>query len=98
MPDMSLIREKLEQIEESLNRIARRSSSIKSPDDLPADSSGVVPMLFIGMKTEGGSSQILNLKFQISFAHSHFSHLPALECRCRGPAHRSAVYPPYAGP
>jgi len=37
MPDMSLIREKLEQIEESLNRIARRSSSIKSPDDFTAN-------------------------------------------------------------
>ena len=36
MPDMSLIREKLLQIEESLNRIARRSSSIRSPDDFTA--------------------------------------------------------------
>jgi uncharacterized protein with HEPN domain len=33
MPDMSLIREKLEQIEESLNRIVRRSSIIKSPEE-----------------------------------------------------------------
>jgi uncharacterized protein with HEPN domain len=37
MPDMSLIREKLEQIEESLHRIQRRSSSIKSPDDFTAN-------------------------------------------------------------
>ncbi|MGD0551464.1 MAG: DUF86 domain-containing protein [Sedimentisphaerales bacterium] len=37
MPDMSLIREKLEQIEESLLRIQRRSSSIKSPDDFTAN-------------------------------------------------------------
>jgi len=37
MPDMSLIREKLLQIEESLNRIARRSSSIRSPDDFTAN-------------------------------------------------------------
>jgi len=36
MPDMTLIREKLEQIEESLNRIQRRSSSIHSPDDFTA--------------------------------------------------------------
>lgn len=33
MPDMSLIREKLEQIEESMRRIERRSSSIESPED-----------------------------------------------------------------
>ena len=33
MPDMSLIREKLLQIEESLSRIQRRSSGIKSPED-----------------------------------------------------------------
>jgi uncharacterized protein with HEPN domain len=33
MPDMSLIREKLEQIQESLLRIARRSAGIRSPDD-----------------------------------------------------------------
>ena len=37
MPDMSLIREKLEQIEESLLRIQRRSSSIRSPDDFTAN-------------------------------------------------------------
>jgi len=37
MPDMSLIREKLLQIEESLNRIARRSSSIRSPEDFTAN-------------------------------------------------------------
>jgi uncharacterized protein with HEPN domain len=37
MPDMSLIREKLEQIEESLRRIARRSSSIKAPEDFTAN-------------------------------------------------------------
>lgn len=36
MPDMSLIREKLVQIEESLSRIARRSSSIKSSEDFNA--------------------------------------------------------------
>jgi len=37
MPDMSLIRERLEQIEESLNRIVRRSSGIKSADDFMAN-------------------------------------------------------------
>lgn len=37
MPDMTLIREKLEQIEESLNRIQRRSASIRSPDDFTAN-------------------------------------------------------------
>jgi uncharacterized protein with HEPN domain len=37
MPDMSLIRERLLQIEESLNRIARRSSGIRSPDDFTAN-------------------------------------------------------------
>jgi len=37
MPDMSLIREKLVQIEESLNRIARRSSGIRSPEDFTAN-------------------------------------------------------------
>jgi uncharacterized protein with HEPN domain len=37
MPDMSLIREKLQQIEESLNRIARRSSTIRSPEDFTAN-------------------------------------------------------------
>lgn len=33
MPDMTLIREKLLQIEESLHRIARRSASIHSPEE-----------------------------------------------------------------
>jgi uncharacterized protein with HEPN domain len=33
MPDMILVREKLEQIEESLHRIQRRSANIRSPDD-----------------------------------------------------------------
>ena len=37
MPDMSLIRERLLQIEESLNRIQRRSSNIKSPEDFTAN-------------------------------------------------------------
>jgi uncharacterized protein with HEPN domain len=37
MPDMTLIREKLEQIEESLHRIQRRSSRIQSPDDFRAN-------------------------------------------------------------
>jgi uncharacterized protein with HEPN domain len=37
MPDMSLIRERLLQIEESLNRIVRRSSGIRSPDDFTAN-------------------------------------------------------------
>jgi uncharacterized protein with HEPN domain len=37
MPDMTLLREKLEQIEESLHRIQRRSSSIRSPDDFTAN-------------------------------------------------------------
>ena len=37
MPDMSLIRDKLEQIEESLQRIQRRSASIKSPEDFTAN-------------------------------------------------------------
>ncbi len=36
MPDMSLIREKLEQIEESLRRIVRRSVGIRSPEDFNA--------------------------------------------------------------
>jgi uncharacterized protein with HEPN domain len=36
MPDMTLLREKLEQIEESLHRIQRRSSAIRSPDDFTA--------------------------------------------------------------
>jgi uncharacterized protein with HEPN domain len=33
MPDMALVREKLQQIEESLHRIQRRSANIRSPDD-----------------------------------------------------------------
>jgi len=37
MPDMSLIRERLLQIEESLNRIQRRFSGIRSPDDFTAN-------------------------------------------------------------
>ena len=37
MPDMSLIRERLEQIEQSLHRIQRRSLSIQSPDDFTAN-------------------------------------------------------------
>ena len=37
MPDMVLLREKLEQIEESLHRIQRRSASIQSPDDFKAN-------------------------------------------------------------
>ena len=37
MSDMSLMREKLEQIEESLRRIQRRFSSIQSPDDFTAN-------------------------------------------------------------
>ncbi|HUV63758.1 MAG TPA: DUF86 domain-containing protein [Sedimentisphaerales bacterium] len=37
MPDMTLIREKLEQIEESLHRIERRFSSIRSPKDFTAN-------------------------------------------------------------
>jgi len=37
MPDMSLIREKLLQIEESLHRVHRRSSNIQSPDDFTAN-------------------------------------------------------------
>ncbi len=37
MPDMTLLREKLEQIEESLHRIERRFSSIRSPDDFTAN-------------------------------------------------------------
>ena len=37
MPDMTLIREKLEQIEESLQRIQRRSANIQSPDDFTAN-------------------------------------------------------------
>jgi len=37
MPDMSLIRERLLQIEESLNRITRRFSGIRSPDDFTAN-------------------------------------------------------------
>jgi uncharacterized protein with HEPN domain len=36
MPDMSLIREKLEQIEESLQRIIRRSAGVESPEDFTA--------------------------------------------------------------
>lgn len=37
MPDMTLLREKLEQIEESLRRIQRRSAGIQSPDDFTAN-------------------------------------------------------------
>jgi uncharacterized protein with HEPN domain len=37
MPDMSLIRERLLQIEESLVRIQRRSSNIESPGDFTAN-------------------------------------------------------------
>ena len=37
MPDMTLVREKLQQIEESLNRIQRRSSKISSPEDFTAN-------------------------------------------------------------
>jgi len=37
MPDMTLVREKLQQIEESLNRIQRRSSKICSPEDFTAN-------------------------------------------------------------
>lgn len=36
MPDMTLVREKLEQIEESLRRIRKRSANILSPDDFTA--------------------------------------------------------------
>ena len=37
MPDMTLLREKLQQIEESLHRIQRRSVNIHSPDDFTAN-------------------------------------------------------------
>jgi uncharacterized protein with HEPN domain len=37
MPDMTLVREKLQQIEESLYRIQRRSSKICSPEDFTAN-------------------------------------------------------------
>ena len=37
MPDMTLLREKLQQIEESLHRIQRRSANIHSPDDFTAN-------------------------------------------------------------
>ena len=37
MPDMTLVREKLQQIEESLYRIQRRSSKIYSPEDFTAN-------------------------------------------------------------
>ncbi len=37
MPDMTLIRERLEQIKESLERIVRRSSSIAGPEDFTAN-------------------------------------------------------------
>jgi len=37
MPDMTLLREKLQQIEESLHRIQRRFSNIHSPDDFTAN-------------------------------------------------------------
>ena len=37
MPDMTLVHEKLQQIEESLNRIQRRSSKICSPEDFTAN-------------------------------------------------------------
>jgi uncharacterized protein with HEPN domain len=36
MPDMSLIRERLEQVQEALLRIEKRSSSIQSPQDFMA--------------------------------------------------------------
>ncbi|MDO8302038.1 MAG: DUF86 domain-containing protein [Sedimentisphaerales bacterium] len=41
MSDMTLIREKLEQIEESLLRILRRSSSIESPEDFEANDDNI---------------------------------------------------------
>lgn len=37
MPDRTLIREKLLQVEESLHRILRRFSTIQSPDDFAAN-------------------------------------------------------------
>jgi uncharacterized protein with HEPN domain len=49
MPDMSLIREKLLQIEESLNRIQRRFSRIQSPDDFNASESNLDKLDAIAM-------------------------------------------------
>ena len=36
MPDRSLIRERLQQVENSLHRILQRSSTVQSPDDFKA--------------------------------------------------------------
>lgn len=54
MPDMSLIHEKLLQIEESLSRIQRRSSGIKSPEDFTGnednlDKLDAIAMMLIAM-------------------------------------------------
>jgi uncharacterized protein with HEPN domain len=54
MPDMSLIRERLLQIEESLNRIQRRSSVIKRAEDFTEnednlDKLGAIAMVLIAI-------------------------------------------------
>ncbi len=49
MPDMSLIREKLVQIEESLHRIQRRSSNIQSPEDFTDNEDNLVKLDAIAM-------------------------------------------------
>ncbi len=59
MPDMSLIREKLVQIEESLNRSARRSSSITSTEDITAsehhlDKLDAIEFHLLGAETQPG--------------------------------------------
>jgi len=54
MPDMALLREKLRQVEESLNRIQRRSANIRSPDDFTSsehnfDKLDAIAMLLIAV-------------------------------------------------
>lgn len=57
MPDMTLIRERLEQIEESLQRIVRRSSSIKGPQDFTANEDNRDKLDAIDAYRNGGKFQ-----------------------------------------
>ena len=49
MPDMSLIRERLEQVQEALLRIVKRSSAIQSPQDFLADDDNMQKLDAIAM-------------------------------------------------
>lgn len=49
MPDMSLIRERLEQVQEALLRIEKRSSGIQSPQDFLAGDDNVQKLDAIAM-------------------------------------------------